>query len=278
MKTAKIRVKRFFNQISKTIHRPDMKLLPGHLSFFLVLAIIPTMTLVSFLTTRLNLSLDFIYKFIEKAFSSNMANLILSTADGNNEGVKLMIVVFFSYFIASNGMDAVIVTSNRVYGIENKNFIKRKPKSILMSLIFIILIIFMIIVPIFGERIVSLISKVNLNSNVTNNIRLIFNFLKNPFMIVLLFFFIKIIYMIAPDRKLSSKYTNYGALFTTISWTLITIMYSYYINNIADYSALYGGLTSICILMIWFYLLSYIFVIGISLNYEKEREDLSNNI
>ncbi len=273
MKKIKTKVKKFYNQILKTIRRPDMVLLPGHLAFFLVLAIIPTMTLVSFLTTKLNLSLDFIYKFIEKAFSSNMANLILSTADGNSEGVKLIIIVLVCYFIASNGMDAVIVTSNSIYGIENRSFFKRKPKSILMSFIFIALIVFMIVVPLFGDRIVDLISSVNLNTNVTNNIRIVFNYLTNPFTIILLFLFIKTIYMIAPDKRISSKSTNFGAMFTTISWAIITYIYSYYINYIADYSAFYGGLTSLCILMVWFYLLAYIFVIGISLNYEKEREE-----
>lgn len=75
----------------------------------------------------------------------------------------------------------------------------------------------------------------------------------------------------APDRKIPSSYVNYGAIFTSISWVLVTTIYSYYINNFARYDVFYGGLANIVILMLWVYLLAYIFVIGIGLNYHKEE-------
>ena len=43
-------------------------------------------------------------------------------------------------------------------------------------------------------------------------------------------------------------------------------------------SEIYGGLANICVLMIWFYLLAYIFVIGMALNNQKENEDLENTV
>ena len=52
---------------------------------------------------------------------------------------------------------------------------------------------------------------------------------------LILFFIIKTIYMIAPDQKLSGKYVNRGAAFTTISWMIVTWGYSYYVNNMASY-------------------------------------------
>ena len=59
---------------------------------------------------------------------------------------------------------------------------------------------------------------------------------------------------------------NKGALFTTIGWWLLTIAYSYYINNIARFDLVYGNLANIVILLSWFYILAYIFVIGLNLN------------
>ena len=62
---------------------------------------------------------------------------------------------------------------------------------------------------------------------------------------------------------------NRGALFTTISWLLVTVGYSYYINNIARYDLVYGNIANIVILLFWFYVLAYIFVIGLYLNKTK---------
>ena len=53
-------------------------------------------------------------------------------------------------------------------------------------------------------------------------------------------------------------------------WIIVTSIYSFYINHFAAYDVFYGSLANIVILMVWFYLLSYIFTIGIALNYREE--------
>ena len=127
-------------------------------------------------------------------------------------------------------------------------------------------LIFLLLVPVFGGVVVNLITKVNLNPGITSIVIKVFEYLRSPIMIVLLFFLIKIIYTLAPDKKIKSHNTNYGALFTTILWTIVTEIYSTYIQNYASYTSFYGGLANICILMIWFYFLAYILVLGMIIN------------
>ena len=227
-----------------------MKLLPGQLAFFMVLAIVPTLTLLTYGASVLNLSMDFIYSFLEKAFSNDVARLLLSTSS-DSTGLKLTILLLTCYYLSSNGMDSVILCSNTIYNIENKGWF----------------------VPVFGSVVVNLITKVNLNPGTTNIVIKVFEYLRSPIMIVLLFFVIKIIYTLAPDKKIKSHNTNYGALFTTILWTIVTEIYSCYIQNYASYTSFYGGLANICILMIWFYFLAYVFAIGMALNYQRENDN-----
>ena len=40
-----------------------------------------------------------------------------------------------------------------------------------------------------------------------------------------------------------------------------------------NYELLYGGLANVALLMIWLYLVSYIFVLGLALNYGEEIEE-----
>ena len=103
---------------------------------------------------------------------------------------------------------------------------------------------------------------------------MIITFLQGPITWLIMYFFIKILYTMAPNKKVRSKNVGYGALFTTFSWVIITYIYSYYINNLAHYSTFYGGLANIVILMFWFYLLAYAFTIGMALNYRKEEIEL----
>ena len=97
----------------------------------------------------------------------------------------------------------------------------------------------------------------------------IYTILQIPVSLIIIFLTVKLIYVVAPDEKVKGKYVNRGALFTTISWLVVTIVFSYYINNYARYNLVYGNLANIVILLFWFYILAYIFVIGIYLNRKK---------
>ena len=273
----KKKIKSFFRRIIKVNKRPDMILLPGQLAFFLVLATIPTITLITYGASILNLSTDFLESFFIKAFSKDIADLLLSVSTASNAGIKLTLALIFSYYIASNGAASVIITSNQIYSLQNGSWGKRIIKAIAMTFIFVLIIVFLLIIPIFGDQIINLVERVNMNQKVTSLIVTIFNYLKSPIMWIFLFLLIKLIYVMSPDKHIKSHNANYGAIFTTISWILTTDVYSYYINHIANYSALYGSLTGICVLMIWFYFISYFFVIGLSLNYQKESEELAKN-
>ena len=221
----------------------------------------------------LNLSTDVIYNFLATAFNENIAS-ILAIKAAHTPGLKYIITILVGYYFASNGAASIIVTSNTIYEIENTSFIKRRIKAFLMTFIIILLFIFMIIVPVLGSKITEMVAYVNMNQSVTNKILAVFNFLKGPITWFIMFIFIKMIYTMAPDKKIESRYVNKGAIFTTVGWILATNVYSYYISHYAKYDVFYGGLANIIVLMLWFLILAYILTIGIAVNHKVEVEEL----
>ena len=270
-------IKDFFSNFFKVLRRPEMVVLPGNLAFFFVLAIIPSIGLISYAASILNLSTDFLYSFIERSFNADLANLVLGININSNVGISLILTLVFGLYIASNGADAIIIASNTIYGIKNKSWLKRRFKAIGLTFFIVFVLVFMLIIPVFGETISTLIEEVNLNEVVTNDILLVFKFLKGPVSWLIIFLIIKSLYTIAPHRKVRNRVINYGAWFTTFGWIIGTRLFSLYVNHYANYSALYGGLATIVVLMIWLYFLSYIFTVGIALNSEKEENVLSKN-
>lgn len=272
---AKGSVKEFFDNFLKVLRRPDMIVLPGNLAFFFVLAIIPVLALMSYGASLINLSTDFLYSFITKSFSQEIADMVLGINLGNS--AHFVITLVFGLYIASNGADSMITASNTIYGIPNKSWLKRRFKALWLSLLIVILLIFMLIVPVFGESILNLIKEVNLNTSITNQIIAIYEILKGPITWLVMFAIIRIIYATSTSKKHKNRVINYGALFTTILWIIFTKIYSMYVNSYADYTALYGGLASIVVLMIWIYILSYVFVVGMALNSQKDENNLLKN-
>lgn len=268
------RFKELLSNVLIVLKRPELKVLPGQLAFFFVLSIVPTLTLLGYFTSYLNISSDFVFNFISKALNSDVAKLVCNTITNPDVGLRFYFSILIAYYFASNGAASMIVTSNAIYGIKDSGFFKRRLKAFVMTIFLIILFIFTLVVPLFGERIIELIAYVNLNSNITEVIISIFNFIKGPISWIVIFLFIKLLFTLAPDRRLPSRNVNYGAIFTSVMWIIVTSIYSFYINNFAAYDVFYGSLANIVILMVWFYLLSYIFTIGIALNYREEEVQL----
>ena len=264
------RVRRFIKNFVNVLFEPEMLILPGQLSFFFFLSVVPIITLISYAASFLNLPIDFISTFLTNAFGKSTAEYIVPMVSGVTLSTGYIVTLLVGYFIASNGASSMIITSNTIYGIKDAGFLRRRIKALIMTLFIVILFIFILVIPVFGDTIIDLIKFVNFNSSVTKNIELIFNILGGPLSWFIIFFFIKILYTMAPDRKIPSSYVNYGAVFTSAGWIVATILYSNYINKFANYDIFYGGLANIVILMLWVYLLAYIFVIGLALNNRRE--------
>ncbi len=252
---------------------PEMAILPGQLAFFFVLAIVPTITLITYGAALLNVSTDIIFNFLKNAFSEEIATMLLaSTSPELNLNTLFIIIV--GYFTASNGPASIILTSNTIYGEEQSSFINRRVKSLIMTLILVILFVFMLLVPVFGDKIIALLRYVEIKESITNQVVTIIKVFQGPINWLIIYFFIKILYTIAPTREVKSKSVGYGAIFTSIGWIIATGLYSFYINHIAHYTTLYGGFANIVILMLWFYLLALVFTIGMALNCRNEEEKL----
>ena len=266
--------KEFISDVILVLQRPELTVLPGQLAFSFVLSIVPIITLLSYFASSLHMSTSFVYNFLTKSLNPNIASLVCNTLSNSELGLRFYISLIIGYYLASNGAASMIVTSNAIYGIKDSGFFKRRIKAFIMTVFLTILFIFMLIVPMFGQKIVELIKYVNLNPVITANIISVFRWLKGPFTWIIVFIFIKLIFTMAPDKKVPSKNVNIGALFTTVCFILITEIYSLYINHLAAYDLFFGGLANIIILMVWFYILSYIFTIGLALNYREEEIEM----
>lgn len=270
-KKAKKRGK-FFRRFVASITRPEMLVLPGQIAFFLFLSIVPTITLISYVSMYLNISNALINKVIGSAIGDNYASMLVPIINSTKITPSFFISLGVGYFIASNGMSSMIVASNMIYGISDSGFVKRRFKAIIMEIVIVLLFLFVLFVPLLGNNIINFLHYLNLDVETTELVVGILRFLKGPFSWLVIFIFVKLLYTMAPDKRIPSRRVNFGAMFTCLGWVVGTFIYSFYINNYANYSLFYGTLANLVVLMVWIYFLSYIFVIGLAMNYHEELE------
>ncbi len=265
-----VRTKKFLRNVSEIARKPEMSILPGQLAFFVILSLVPIFTLIGYGATFFDISIESLVKLIEVQFNAATTEMIVPIISGQAIDIKLFIMFIIMFYIASNGADSIIIASNEIYQIKQSSWFKRRIKAIFLTLLIVILILFVLLVPAFGTKIIDAVDYFNIKSTLANILEII----QGPISWLIMFTFIKIIYTISPDRPLPSSQVNLGAVFTTFGWVLTTAIYSYYIKNFARYDLFYAGLSNIAVLMLWIYFFSYIFVIGMSLNSKVELEEL----
>lgn len=264
----------FFNNILNLIKKPEMRILPGQLAFFLLMSLIPTVALIGAIASSLSISPNSLTLTISDSVPEELATIITEVING--QGLNFNIIVFFisAFILASNGTHSMIITSNEIYKIESRDILSRRIKAIIMIFLMVILFFILFLVPVFGDSLFNLLKILLKDYTAIEFFHRMFQVLKYPLVICILYFIIKLIYVIAPDKQIPSKTTTRGAIFTTICWIIATEIYSFYIRRFSVYSIFYGSISNLLILLIWIYILSYIFVLGMGINasiYEKTQ-------
>lgn len=259
----KKRIKKTVKNFLKILKQPEMQVLPGQLAFNMLISLIPILaicvSIISYFISNFNLS-SVINDFLPTSLAEVIIPFVVS-----KEGTSIFIVFFAYIIMATKAPKSIIITSNNLYKIKEDNALKINLKAIFMTIVLIILLIFMIFIPILGNVIVNILDNY---FNISKIVWLI-TIIKVISSFIFIYVSVKLLYTMAPSKEVRSSTTSTGALFTTISWIISTEIFSFYITNLASFDELYGNFANIVILLLWVYLLSSEFVIGMAMNINK---------
>ena len=264
----------FILKIFKYLQKPEMRILPGQLAFYLVMTIIPMAAIIITICAALSISAETVRIAINEAIPSVLANILNNIMIGDGINFNIIVFYFSALLLASNGTYSMINVSNEIYRIEPRNMISRRIKAIVMIFIVVGLLMFLFAVPVFGATLSEIILQITGSSHFVLVLHKTLSILKYPIMLAILYTNIKLVYIIAPDEEIPSRTTNQGALFTSIGWVLSTEIFSFYLEKFARYDMFYGSISNILVLLLWVYLLSYIFVLGMIINASIYKEKL----
>lgn len=266
----------YINKLISIIRKPEMKVLPGNIAFFLVLSIFPIISLCGVVANIFSVSLDSVISFLSDFLPNGVSYVLIPYISGNGIDIHVGISILTGYLVASNGAHSIIVSCNTLYGFKHSNYIKRRIKSLFVTILLVLLFVFSLIVLAFGNSILKFILSFNIFGNIGDNVYYMFLLLKWPFAIVFIFFMIKMIFIVCPDSFIKGSITTRGALFTTLAWIMSTFIYSFYVNHFSNYDIFYGSLSNIIIMIMWIYILAYSLVIGVAINVQSYKDYINN--
>lgn len=237
--------------------------LSAQLAFFFLLSLFPFLLFLVTLLGFLPIDEDLLTSFLNAYAPSEIVYLIesnLTELVRNQSGGLLSLGVVVTLWSSSNGVNAITKSLNRAYEVlEDRPFLHARFISILLTIAMLGVIGIALALPVFGKAIgVYLFSLIDLSDNFLQ----IWNALRWGISSVVLFIVLLALYKLAPNLKVAFRDAIWGSVFATFSWQIVSLGFSYYVSNLGNYSAMYGSLGTVIILMFWFYLSGVIIIIG----------------
>ena len=226
------------------------------LSFYLIILLIPTMTIIAVVTSSLHISVDILEMGIKEFIQPAYAEMLIDTLKGSSLNTVSILVFIWSFYAVSRGVGNIYDISKKMFAIEERS------ESVIAWYIYV----FKVTMLLLGTLLISIVLLA------TGPISKAFHFLYGIafmrfvllFLIMVLFFMA--IYMIVPRERITYHEALQGAFITSGGIVILYIALNYYFKY-ADFTSLYGPLTSICVILFVFDWASEIFYVGMYLTH-----------
>lgn len=226
------------------------------LSFYLIILLIPATTIIAVVTSYLHVSVEILEMAIKEFIQPAYADMLLKTLKSSSLSTVSVLVFFWSIYAVSRGVGNIYDISKKMYSSQDKN------ESVVSWYIYVFKVTILLLA--------TLITSIVLLA--TGPISKIFNFLygialcRFVLLYVFMVLFFMAIYMIVPRERVTYYEAMQGAMVTSGGLVILYIALNIYFKY-ADFTSLYGPLTSICVILFVFDWASEIFYVGMYLTH-----------
>ena len=152
---------------------------------------------------------------------------------------------------------------NAIHGIaEDRNFIVRRSISSVQTLLFIIIIAALLIFVVFGNKLLGFTSRYFPYLAIIIEAVIDIKWLFFPVLLTLAFLFM---FKFIPSRRLPLFAQLPGAVISSVGWYGFSLIYAVYVNN-NTYTAMFGGLGTLILALVWLYSCMMILFFGAEFN------------
>lgn len=251
------------------MQKPYYQGVAAELAFFFLMSMVPLFILLGEFLGVFSISIDLVDDLLSDYLAIEVIEGISEFLSHTPSGTINLAFIAFALWSASKAQFSMIRIANYTYtGVHFGNGFFRERLRAMGSLVLTLLVIaFSLVILVYGEPLIRVIGfYVETILGFPFNFNQIWYALRWPLGIAVYFFAIGFLYYILPTDKLPIKQLIPGSLLASTGMLLVSWVYSMYTSRFTNYDVLYGSLGTVVGLLMWFYVLGYVIVIGIVLN------------
>jgi membrane protein len=266
---------KIFRAFSKKIQEDCVPAYAAQVALFVLISFFPfamlLLTVIQYLPITESTMLATLPNIFPSTLTPFIINIIMEIYN-KGSGTIVSITAITTLWSASRGILAVVKGLNSVYGInETRSYLKLRLLSTFYTLIFAIMLIVTLVILVFGNRLYIWIEQ---RFPVLKDLALVIISMRTFVGLCILTLFFLLLFVAVPNRKTHIIQEFPGALVASAGWMGFSYLFSFYIDNMGNYSNTYGSLTVVVLFMLWFYFCMYILFIGGEINIILSSGDL----
>ena len=272
-KTERLGLVDFFKLTFKEVSEDHVMAFAGNLTYKALFAIFPFLTLVLSLLGLFNATslVNDMINYLEGVLSRPAVELIekqliplTKSQAGSAFTFGAIISIALALWGVSGAFRSIMEAMNVMYEVEeDRPAWKMYGISIFISLAVVVLMLTAFGIVIFGGSVGGgLAGFIGLEGAFTT----VWKFVQWPIVACIVLFTFAIIYFFAPAAKQKFRWISPGAFLAFAFWLLFSLLFSFYVGASGSFSATYGSLAGVIILMLYIYYTSFIMLLGAEMN------------
>ncbi len=256
----------FFQHFKAEAKKDRLTVIAGALAYYALLALIPTLiALVSiyglaFDASDVERQLEDIANVLpdeaEELVNEQLRAVVESNAAGL--GIGVVVSILAALWSASSGVKALIAATNLVFDEEEtRGFVKVRGLSLLLML-------GAVVVAAVGIGLMVVLPRVLPLGGIAETLVSLATW---PVVVIVVAIGLSVLYHFGPAHTHPKwEWASIGALGAAVGWALLTLVFGFYVSTFGNFSATYGSLAGVILLLLWFYLSGLVILLGAEAN------------
>lgn len=264
----------FLRRLYRELGYDDVMGMAAQIAFYLMLSLFPfllfLLSLVSFLPIP-NLQAETMAALAESLpaesyrLVSDIVQSVLSTRRQELLGFGLVA----SLWSGSMGIGALITTINRAYNVRPRRTMPhQKALAIVLTVVLSVIMLLSSVIVLFGPTVThGIFQQLGLAGDARNawtQMRLFVVFGLNLLTLSILYYW-------GPEARQQFRWILPGAVTSAVLWIGASSLFRLFLRNFGNYELTYGSIAAVIVLMVYFWLLGLIFLLGAEINALMKR-------
>ena len=237
------------------------------LTYYLLFAIFPLLIFVSTLLGILELDVDSIVTGLRQIVPGDVAEVVrsyLEYVSGNASRQLMWFSLVFSIWFPMRATGCLLHSLRKAFGKgQPKNILLDQLKFFLFAIWLMVSIGLTLLMITVGRRALYFVSGI---ITVPDGFINLWSKLRFVAVALLMFVLVTVLYMLALGRRCPLREVAPGVAGSLAAWMLLSLAFSYYVENLAHYTQLYGSIATIVVVLLWLYMSGTVLILGGELN------------